>query len=155
MKSIWYYESPVGTIGITEEDDAISHVFYKNDSSMPGYSMKETSLIKKAATQLSEYFVGKRKEFDLPLLLQGTEFQQSVWKSLKAIPAGQTVSYKDIAVQVGHPKAYRAVGMANNKNPIVIVVPCHRVIGMDGGMVGYAGGLSIKQFLLELEKQYY
>jgi methylated-DNA-[protein]-cysteine S-methyltransferase len=111
-------------------------------------------LLKKAATQFVEYFGGKRKAFDLPLTLQGTDFQISVWKALQSIPAGETRSYKDVAALIGNPKACRAVGMANNRNPIAIIVPCHRVIGADGSLTGYASGLPIKQQLLDLEKRF-
>ena len=151
MKSIWHYKYPVGEIGIAEEDGAISHVFFGNEKHLSGFNKAETSLIKKAALQLSEYFENKRKHFDLPLSLRGTDFQRSVWKALQTIPWGETRSYKDIAQLIKNPKACRAVGMANNKNPVAIIVPCHRVIGQDGSLVGYAEGLEKKQYLLELE----
>lgn len=106
-----------------------------------------------AFAQLQEYFQGKRMIFDFPFKLSGTEFQKKVWTTLCDIPYGETRSYKDIAKAVGNPKASRAVGMANNKNPISIVVPCHRVIGADGKLVGYGNGLDMKQKLLELEKK--
>lgn len=102
--------------------------------------------------QLDEYFLGRRKEFDFPIRMKGTPFQQKVWAALLEIPYGETRSYKDIAEAVGSPKAYRAVGMANNANPIFIAVPCHRVIGANGSLVGYGGGLDMKKALLELEK---
>ena len=111
-------------------------------------------ILDQAYTQLKEYFVGDRKEFDLPLLIQGTEFQEEVWAALQTIPYGETRSYKDIAVQIGKEGASRAVGMANNKNLLPIFVPCHRVIGADGSIVGYAGGSDVKAALLELEKKY-
>ena len=101
-----------------------------------------------------EYLNGKRKSFDIKYEINGTEFQKKVWKELTDIPYGETRSYKEIAVAVGNPKASRAVGMANNKNPIAIIVPCHRVIGSDGKLVGYAGGLDMKRALLTLEKKY-
>jgi O-6-methylguanine DNA methyltransferase len=101
--------------------------------------------------QLEEYFSGRRREFDFPLDLRGTEFQLSCWHALRAIPYGETRSYADIARAVGKPKAFRAAGMANNRNPIAIVVPCHRVIASDGGLCGYGGGLDVKRKLLELE----
>ena len=111
--------------------------------------------MEKAERQLTEYFSGSRKTFDLPLNLGGTEFQAKVWQALQTIPAGETRSYKDIAVMIGKPGASRAVGMANNRNPVSIIVPCHRVIGQDGSLVGYAGGLAIKQYLLEHEKKWH
>ena len=113
-----------------------------------------TPVIDRALTQLNEYFAGRRKAFDLPLKLFGTEFQQKVWIALSKIPYGVTVSYKDLAETVGNPKACRAIGMANNKNPLPIILPCHRVIGKNGSLTGYAGGLHIKKFLLDLEQQY-
>jgi O-6-methylguanine DNA methyltransferase len=108
-------------------------------------------LLDEAAHQLEQYFGGKRREFELPLDLRGTEFQMKVWRALTKIPFGQTRSYKEIAEAVGSPKAVRAVGGANNRNPISIIVPCHRVIGSDGALVGYGGGLDIKTSLLKLE----
>lgn len=113
---------------------------------------QETSLIKEAFRQLEEYFAGKRRDFDLPLAPKGTPFQQKVWQALQTIPYGETRTYKQIAEQIGNPLGCRAVGMANNKNPIGIIIPCHRVIGVNGKLVGYAGGLPLKSRLLELEK---
>lgn len=154
MNNICYYEYPIGTIGIEEENGTISRVFFSNDKSSADINNEETPLIQKAADQLSEYFDGKRKVFDLPLSLKGTEFQISVWQALMNIPAGETRSYKDIAEMIGSSKASRAVGMANNRNPIVIIVPCHRVIGKNGSLTGYGGGLAVKQYLLDMEKRY-
>lgn len=112
---------------------------------------KETEVIKMAHDQLQEYFGGKRRSFELPLAPKGTEFQRKVWEALREIPYGTTCSYKDIAVRCGNGKACRAVGMANNRNPIAIIIPCHRVVGAGGSLVGYGGGLSIKEQLLKLE----
>ena len=114
---------------------------------------KETSLIKNTKQQLDEYFAGKRKKFDIPIKLDGTDFQIKVWKELLKIPYGETCSYLDIAKRIGNPKASRAVGMANNKNKIIIIVPCHRVIGSNKKLVGYACGLDVKEKLLELERE--
>jgi len=111
-----------------------------------------TELSEAASKQINEYFTGLRTEFDLPLAPQGTDFQQKVWEALQQIPFGETRTYKDIAVAIGDENASRAVGMANNKNPIAIVIPCHRVIGADGSLTGYAGGLEMKQTLLDLER---
>ena len=102
--------------------------------------------------QLQAYFNGKRQKFDLPLDAAGTPFQLKVWEALRQIPYGETRSYKDIAIAVENPKGVRAIGMANNRNPVAIIVPCHRVIGQDGSLTGYAGGLAIKQYLLDHEK---
>jgi len=112
----------------------------------------ETELLKEASRQLAEYLDGFRKTFDLPLNPQGTEFQKKVWNALCDIPYGEIRSYKQIAEAVGNPKASRAVGMANNRNPIMIFIPCHRVIGSNGSLVGYGGGLDMKEKLLSLEK---
>ena len=114
---------------------------------------KETPLIKKAYKQLTEYFSGQRQKFDLPLIMKGTDFQIKVWKALQTIPYGEVRTYKQIAEQVNCKKGYRAVGMANNKNKFVIVVPCHRVIGSNKKLVGYDIGLEIKQYLLDLEQK--
>ena len=103
--------------------------------------------------QLSEYFAGARREFDLPLRLRGTQFQLAVWNALRAIPYGETRSYADIAAAVGNEKACRAVGMANHRNPVSIIVPCHRVIGKGGSLTGYGGGIDKKEFLLSLERR--
>ena len=103
--------------------------------------------------QISEYLHGQRQNFDFPYELHGTEFQKKVWEALRQIPYGETRTYKDIATVVGNPKASRAVGMANHKNPLMIVVPCHRVIGTGGKLVGYAGGLDVKKALLDLENE--
>jgi len=154
MKNVWFYNYPIGTIGIAEEDGAISQVFFSDDKTLTGFEVTKTPLIEKAALQLKEYFDGKRQEFDLPLILHGTDFQISVWKALQSIPIGETRSYKDIAIMIGNPNACRAVGMANNRNPIAIIIPCHRVIGQNGNLTGYAGGIPVKQYLLALEKRH-
>ena len=151
MKHIWYYEMPIGKIAIAEENGAISHILFDGDMSLDDYEKKETKTIQKAAKQLKAYFAGELKVFDVPLALNGTPFQKAAWKALMEIPYGQTCSYKDIAIKIGNPKAVRAVGMANNKNKIPIIIPCHRVIGTNGKLVGYAGGLEVKQQLLDLE----
>ena len=154
MKKVFYYDYPIGGIGIAEDNGAISRVGFLGNSKKDfnGFDAGETPLIKKAAAQLAEYFTGKRTEFDLPLAAAGTEFQRSVWRALQTIIFGETRSYGAIAALIGNPKACRAVGMANNRNPIVIIIPCHRVIGHDGSLTGYGGGLDIKQYLLDLEK---
>jgi methylated-DNA-[protein]-cysteine S-methyltransferase len=107
------------------------------------------------ATQLQQYFEGNRDEFDVELELFGTPFQKMVWQNLNAIPYGETRSYKDVALTMGMPKAVRAIGGANNRNPVPIIVPCHRVVGSNGALVGYGGGLDIKEFLLNLEQQHF
>lgn len=148
MKNFYDYETDIGRLFIEADDEFITKISF--------FEIKgnrcETPLIEKAYFQLGEYFNRSRKVFDLPLKLEGTDFQKSVWRELMKIPYGKTASYLDIAKAVGNPKACRAVGMANNKNNIAIVVPCHRVIGSGGKLVGYAGGLDIKQKLLDFEK---
>lgn len=143
------YETVLGVVTFVEEGGALLAV--TTHRSYEGIE-QETALIKEAYQQLSEYLKGERKEFDLPLNPKGTDFQKRVWRALCDIPYGETRSYKQIAKAVGNSKAVRAVGMANNRNPITIVVPCHRVIGADGKLVGYGGGLEMKEFLLRLEK---
>lgn len=152
MKSVYYYESDIGIIGIAEDGTYITNVFFEKEENVL-FEVKETPLIKEAHTQIEEYLKGKRKSFDLPLGLSGTDFQKKVWRALQEIPYGQTKSYKDIARVVGNEKASRAVGMANNRNPISIIIPCHRVIGKNGKLVGYGGGLPIKEHLLKLESE--
>lgn len=143
----------VGDIWLSEEDGALTRIALPGDAAPEGET-RVTPLLERAAAQLSEYFEGRRATFDLPLAPKGTEFQRAVWAALTAIPAGETRSYADIARAVGRPKAYRAVGMANHSNPLPIVIPCHRVIGANGAMVGYGGGLALKEKLLELEARY-
>lgn len=116
--------------------------------------LQTTELLSMATIQLDEYFQGKRTTFSLPFKLTGTPFQLAVWKELQNIPYGQTTSYKEISQKINKPKAYRAVGVANNKNPLPIIIPCHRVIGSNGKLIGYAGGLKLKNYLLELEKSH-
>ncbi|MBU3181712.1 methylated-DNA--[protein]-cysteine S-methyltransferase [Clostridium psychrophilum] len=152
MNNIFYYETCIGKIGIEENGTAITNIYIANEISKD-INLMETKLLKKANQQLQEYLKGERKIFDLPLEPNGTEFQQKVWNSLQKIPYGETNSYKDIAKSIGNIKACRAVGMANNKNPILIFIPCHRVIGSNGKLVGYAGGLNVKEKLLQIEKQ--
>ncbi len=146
------YKSPIGELIIGEKNSKITHVLFEGDTAPKGYELKETPVLAEANRQLEEYFAGQRKEFDLDLSPSGTEFMRMVWASLQKIPYGETRSYKAIAQAIGKNKAYRAVGLANNRNPIAIIIPCHRVIGANGSLVGYGGGLNIKTFLLELEK---
>lgn len=150
---IYYITMDSYDVTIAEQDGKIVRVSLGGNG-IPEGENKQTRLLVQAAGQLDEYFTGKRKEFDLPLAAKGTLFQKKVWNTLCTIPYGETRSYKDIAIQIGNAKACRAVGMANHNNPIGIIVPCHRVVGADGKLVGYAGGLDRKQFLLELERKY-
>jgi len=152
MKSIFFYQTIIGKIGIADNGDAITQLTFDDEKVPVDALVKETPLIKEAAQQIKEYLAGKRKVFDIPIAANGTPFQQIVWETLQAIPYGETRSYKEIAESIGQRKACRAVGMANNRNPIALMVPCHRVIGANGKLVGYAGGLDIKEKLLNLEK---
>jgi Cof subfamily protein (haloacid dehalogenase superfamily) len=154
MSHTYFYQTPVGNIGITEKNSAITDAFFCSDVQPDDIYLDETPLLKEAGRQLEEYFTGTRKDFSLPLSPDGTEFQKKVWKVLQEIPYGDTWSYKHVAEAVGNPKACRAVGMANNKNPIAIFIPCHRVIGANGKLVGYGGGLDKKEILLNLEIKY-
>lgn len=144
------FHSPVGDIYLYEENHclaAVSHTFLKTDA-----CWLETPLLREAARQLDEYFRGSRRQFTLPLQMHGTPFQCAVWQMLQQIPYGETRSYREVAVGIGNPKAVRAVGMANHRNPFLIIVPCHRVIGSGGSLTGYAAGLDMKRFLLQLER---
>lgn len=143
------YNFLCGRLKIGYTDTAIRYVLFTDEEG----NGTPSELSELAATQLSEYFAGKRKSFDLPLEALGTEFRKKVWAALTEIPYGETRSYKDIAESIGNPKACRAVGGANNKNPISIIIPCHRVIGAGGSLVGYGGGLDNKTLLLDLERK--
>jgi len=152
--NVFFYKSDINTIGIGEEKGKITNIFFNSSELIKGdFIFKETDVIKEAFFQLDRYLKGDLKEFSLPLdLSSGTDFMQKVWKELMKIPYGETRTYKEIAIKIGNEKACRAVGMANNKNPIPFVIPCHRVIGTSGKLVGYRGGLEIKSYLLEMEK---
>jgi methylated-DNA-[protein]-cysteine S-methyltransferase len=148
-------ESPVGPILLAGNEEGLRHlIFLKSERriEIPEGWVENKEFFRKAARQLETYFSGELKSFDLKLAPEGTDFQKSVWKALCEIPFGETRTYKDIAVSIGKPKAYRAVGLANNRNPIAIIIPCHRVIGTNGKLTGYASGLDVKEFLLKLEK---
>ena len=150
MKRFVVVQSPVGDLTLTEENGALTGLYFGRRFLEGEEGL--TALLERASRQLEEYFAGKRKQFDLPLSLRGTEFQRQVWAALRDIPYGETRSYGQIAQAVGRSKAVRAVGMANHRNPISIIVPCHRVVGADGSLTGYGGGLENKKFLLALER---
>lgn len=153
MKNKCHYESPIGMICIEEQGGAIIGVYLDKECTTEDKEEDvKNPVLREAIRELSEYFLKQRKEFDLPLSPQGTEFQKRVWQALRTIPYGETRSYGEIAKQIGNPKASRAVGGANNKNHIMIVIPCHRVIGANGALVGFGGGLDVKEYLLQLEK---
>lgn len=152
MKNVYFYSTRIGRIGIADNGEAITNLSFCGNEIPQGMNVRETSLILEAADQLRDYLDGRLKRFTIPIAPEGTEFQRNVWEALAAIPYGETRSYSEIAAVVGRPKACRAVGMANNKNPLAILIPCHRVIGSNGKLTGYAGGLDIKEQLLELER---
>lgn len=143
-------ETPVGTLWMEETDGALTRVTNRPLDGPEG----ETPLLQQAKRELLEYFAGTRRTFSVPLNPQGTAFQQAVWAALRKIPYGETRSYGAIAAAIGNPKAARAVGSANNKNPILIFTPCHRVVGAGGALVGFAAGLPVKEALLALEQKY-
>lgn len=151
MKKLFYYETPIGKLGIAEEYGFLTNIYFMNAKQPLDAKLYETETIKETFNQLCEYFRGDRKEFDIPLNPSGTDFQQTVWSELLNIPYGKTRTYKDISKELGDEKAVRATGNACNKNPIPIIIPCHRVLGSDGSLTGYAGGTEIKQKLLKLE----
>lgn len=148
--SYFIYDTAIGKITIASDGKSITAVHFGEREEPAEYC--HTEPLDLAAEQLDEYFAGNRWSFDVPLLPSGTPFQKLVWAALQKIPYSETRSYKQIAIIIGKPLASRAVGMANNKNPILIMIPCHRVVGSDGSLVGYAAGLQIKEQLLTLEK---
>ena len=148
---LWCAETRFGRMGIKERGGAILRLYLPGEIIEEGVCRWRSALLAEAFRQLEEYFDGFRTVFNLPLAPEGTPFMRSVWNALLAIPYGETASYKQIAEAVGNPRAVRAVGMANNRNPIPILIPCHRVIGSNGELVGYAGGLDLKAALLALE----
>lgn len=160
MKVFCYVESPIGRLMLTTDGTALTGLYmnlYRNKpSKLPGLGddwIQNATIdpLPAAARQLKEYFAGKRREFDLPLRMAGTEFQQRVWRELTKIPFGETRSYGQLAKRLNNPNGSRAVGLANGRNPIAIIVPCHRVIGADGSLTGFGGGIERKEWLLSHE----
>lgn len=153
MEFTFTYSTPIGSIQMTANEVAITRLTWIISKEIEKSTMeRETALMKEAYIQLIQYFRGIRTSFSIPLAPSGTPFQQKVWQALLQIPYGQTRSYQQIAETIGHPKAYRAVGMANHQNPIGIFIPCHRVVGKNGSLTGFSGGIHLKQWLLTLEK---
>lgn len=150
--SLLYMESPAGSIEIRGTGDFISRVAFLDADAGVEQESEVPALLKECAAQLDAYFKGQLRHFDLPLQQEGTPFRQLVWQNLLTIPYGETITYLALAKRLGNVKSIRAAGTANGKNDIAIIVPCHRVIGVNGALTGYAGGLWRKQFLLELEK---
>ena len=150
-----YIDSPVDPLLLAADERGLQLIEFHTPrhpmSRLADWSEGDNAVLQATRTQLQEYFSGARQQFDLPLAPQGTPFQQEVWHTLATIPYGETISYAQLAQRVGKPTAMRAVGAANGRNPLPIVLPCHRVIGADGSLTGFGGGLPTKQFLLELE----
>ena len=150
-----YLETPIGTLLIAGDEKAVRRIDFPKEgkarAAQADWTESKRGPVGDAVKQLREYFAGKRAAFDLPLAPEGTEFQMTVWRNLQDIPYGETISYGELAKRVGNPKASRAVGAANGQNPIPIVIPCHRVIGANGKLTGFGGGLPTKEKLLALE----
>lgn len=149
-------DSPIGKLKLVASDRGLVAILWANENPRrvrlaPDADAPRHAILQKTESQLAEYFTGKRQQFDLPLDPRGTPFQRSVWDALRAIPYGETRTYGQLARQLGNPSATRAVGAANGRNPIAIIVPCHRVVGSTGKLTGFAGGLQAKSFLLDLE----
>ena len=150
MKFAAVMETPIGALTLVEEDGALAEVRF--GKRCDDGEISDTPLLQQAARELGEYFSGQRKAFTVPLAPKGTPFQQKCWQALLQIPYGQTRTYGQQAAMIGNPKACRAVGMGNNRNPLPIFIPCHRVVGANGALTGYAGGLNIKEKLLQIER---
>lgn len=151
------FDSPIGPLLVAGDEHGLRRVSLPSERSAvrPDQAwIEDTGAFGEARRQFDAYFRGDLRDFDLPLAPVGTPFQQRVWRALRAIPYGRTASYRDVAVAIGQPAAVRAVGLANGRNPLPIVVPCHRVIGSDGSLTGYGGGLEAKRFLLDLERRH-
>ena len=145
-------DTPVGPLLLTSDGTSLTRLLFAAEPD-PAWSTEPCDLLDRAATQLREYFAGERTAFDLPLEPAGTPFQKATWLALREIPYGETINYGQLALRVGNANASRAVGLANGRNPISIVVPCHRVIGANGSLTGYGGGLDRKRLLLDLERR--
>ena len=156
MRYIYFYDSLLGRYALEETGEALTRLWVGDRVSLvpAGAEIKETPLIREAHNQLEAYFSGKLCFFSLPLFPRGTEFQVRVWNELQKIPYGETITYGELACRIGNSKASRAVGMANGRNPLPVFIPCHRVVGAHGKLVGYTGVLDIKIKLLQLEKVY-
>ena len=150
MKYYYPYSTSIGEVFLVEEDDDLVELRF---TSVQDGALQETPLIQKASQELKEYLAGKRKQFTIPLRPKGTLFQQQVWKELQKIPYGTTKSYQEVAILLGDKNKSRAIGSANHRNPLPIFIPCHRVIGKNQQLIGYAFGLSLKKQLLDLEKK--
>ena len=151
---LYHYPSEFGLFSLVATDSALTHFFFDGEAPRFDTTEQETPLLQQAGLQLAQYLRGERKQFSLPLAPTGSDFFQRAWQALAAIPYGETRSYGQIAAAIGNAKACRAVGLANNRNPLPIFIPCHRVIGSNQKLTGYRGGLPLKQNLLELERRH-
>ena len=154
MNAIYYVQTTIGKIGVVADETAITRLYFEGENAPGDLVEKETSLLHEAGSQLQSYLAGQRRQFTVPLAPAGTPYLRQVWNRLCTIPYGQTRSYREIAQELGNPRAARAVGLANHINPLPIFIPCHRVIGANGNLTGYRGGLELKAHLLELEKRH-
>lgn len=155
MRSHAIVDSPVGPLTLLAVDGVLSGLFLEIRRHPPAedaFGVRDDALLAAWAAQLGEYFAGHRTDFDLPVRLDGTPFQRTVWSALREIPYGATLTYRELAERIGRPTAARAVGLANGRNPVSIVVPCHRVVGSSGDLTGYGGGIAQKRFLLDFER---
>lgn len=156
MQAICIFEGPIGKYAVAETDGVLTRIWVGNRLPLilQETEVMETPLLKEARQQFEAYFTGSLRQFDLPIAPQGTPFQLEVWRLLQEIPWGQTITYGELARRVGNPQASRAVGMANGRNPLPVIIPCHRVVGSGGKLTGYTGGLHVKVKLLQLEGIY-
>jgi methylated-DNA-[protein]-cysteine S-methyltransferase len=160
LRSHAVIDSPIGPLTLVADDGKLAGLYmevrgHEPDAATLGHpgTLDDDEVLAETASQLKSYFAGELTSFDLPLSLEGTDFQRAVWAGLRDIPYGETISYGELARRIGQPSASRAVGLANGRNPVSIVVPCHRVVGSDGSLTGYGGGLGRKQYLLALEQR--
>lgn len=154
MTNFCYVQAPIGKIYLSATPTHITHLNFEGQTLPEGFVEGQTPLLQEAARQLTAYFAGTLHNFTLPIAPEGTDFRRKVWQQLCCIPYGETTSYGALAAAIGNPKASRAVGGANHHNPIAIIIPCHRVIGNNGDLTGFGGGLATKAFLLQLEAQH-
>ena len=152
--NLFFHQMAIGRIGLAEENGSITNLYFETDPIPQNIESGETEVIKEGFRQLEAYLSGELQTFSVPLAPRGTDFMRTVWKLLCQVPYGKTASYKEIAIAAGSPRAARAVGLANNKNPVPLFIPCHRIVGADGKLTGYRGGLHIKKILLDMEKHH-
>lgn len=152
--NIFHYATDIGRMGIAEQDGKLTNISFETDPAPVDAVVRETQAIREAQRQLAQYLAGDLREFSLPFAPQGTQFLRAVWDQLRAVAYGQTATYSQIAERAGNPRAVRAVGLACARNPLPLVIPCHRILGSSGKLTGYRGGVALKQRLLEMEQQH-